>query len=260
VRLFADAWFSRGHSHRVCEDYALARAREADARAVLCDGCSGSPDTDVGARLLARAALAEHLHQLPTQAQALGLPVESLDATLAVIDADQAQIRVSLHGDGVLAVRRVDGAIALWVVDYPANAPAYPAHQIEPARLEQWRAAFGDARVVHHTAFDGATDAVDRPGAEALQWTFDWVADDLDLVAVFSDGALAFDAPEPAETSRSRRPVPAAEVVRALMQVPHPQTPRFAERRTRRFLSRTCAHRGWRPIDDLAVAMIARVP
>ncbi|MCA9708502.1 MAG: hypothetical protein KDK70_21815, partial [Myxococcales bacterium] len=58
--MYVDAWFAIGDTHVVCEDFACAGHTEAGAGfAVVCDGCSSSPQTDVGARLLAAAARVE---------------------------------------------------------------------------------------------------------------------------------------------------------------------------------------------------------
>ena len=51
-----DCAFRMGRTHLVCQDYAAVAAGEFPCVA-LSDGCSGSPDTDIGARLLARSAL-----------------------------------------------------------------------------------------------------------------------------------------------------------------------------------------------------------
>ncbi|MBM3457554.1 MAG: protein phosphatase 2C domain-containing protein, partial [Armatimonadetes bacterium] len=109
--MHADAAFRMGCTHSVCQDYAVAlRATAAGGPAILlADGCSSSPDTDVGARLLARAT-ARVLESVATLAPRtlpeaqrsgverahraaadLGLPAGALDATLLVLAA----------GDGV---------------------------------------------------------------------------------------------------------------------------------------------------------------
>ncbi len=52
----ADGAFRMGRTHLVCQDYVAVAAGEFPC-VLLADGCSSSPDTDVGARLLARSAL-----------------------------------------------------------------------------------------------------------------------------------------------------------------------------------------------------------
>src|SRR5437868_4207156 len=51
----SDCAFQIGAAHTVCQDYAVAHSG-VPAYAILADGCSSSPDTDIGARLLVKAA------------------------------------------------------------------------------------------------------------------------------------------------------------------------------------------------------------
>src|ERR1043166_8156900 len=87
----ADATINIGSTHAICQDYAIARGRYV----VLSDGCSSSPDTDIGARLLVKAldqslstaTNIEELHKESARialgwASMLGLPAQSVDATL----------------------------------------------------------------------------------------------------------------------------------------------------------------------------------
>lgn len=55
VTQFANTLFI-GHDHTVCEDYALADTFLDTAYAVVCDGCSASPEVDFGARCMAMSA------------------------------------------------------------------------------------------------------------------------------------------------------------------------------------------------------------
>ena len=52
----ADAYFAIGRTHDVCQDYALASDDVPKTWALVSDGCSSSPASDIGARLLGRAA------------------------------------------------------------------------------------------------------------------------------------------------------------------------------------------------------------
>ena len=53
-----DFYCEIGDSHVACEDYALAgKINDNISYAIVADGCSSSPNVDVGARVLAHAAL-----------------------------------------------------------------------------------------------------------------------------------------------------------------------------------------------------------
>ena len=52
-----DFYYEIGHSHTICEDYAIAGKFASDISfAIVCDGCSASPHVDVGARIIAHSA------------------------------------------------------------------------------------------------------------------------------------------------------------------------------------------------------------
>src|SRR3954469_11076065 len=52
----ADHAFFIGNTHTVCQDYAMSGVTEDGAYAIVCDGCSSSPEVDFGARALALSA------------------------------------------------------------------------------------------------------------------------------------------------------------------------------------------------------------
>src|SRR6476659_1428102 len=51
ITMNADATINIGATHALCQDYVIAK----DRHVILSDGCSSSPDTDIGARLLVKA-------------------------------------------------------------------------------------------------------------------------------------------------------------------------------------------------------------
>lgn len=136
----ADHFFSMGHSHKVCEDYAdSSEDSSKNVFAVVSDGCSltlgrdGKPmkvHTDFGSRFLCRAAceavkdrslivgdlLQEDywIHMMALEkalvwARAMGFSLETLSATLLmarlVEDQGVQKVRVTICGDGVILAR-----------------------------------------------------------------------------------------------------------------------------------------------------------
>lgn len=239
MELVADCFTRRGRGKRACADAVAV----AGGRLTLSDGCSSSPDTDLGARLLVRAG--GDVAQAIAWAAALDLPIDALDATCLTADADEDGVRVAVQGDGVIAARSHDGRIDVWRVEFASNAPAYPTLAHDPDRLAAWRERFGDARSVH-----GPDGVEQRHGHDALTWRLGW--DTYDRVALFSDGICALDALVESETGRVFQPVPCGDAIAELLAVPHPRGA-FVERRVRRLFDRT----GWRAGDDFAMGMWA---
>src|SRR5215203_4504743 len=160
----ADSAFQMGSNHAVCQDYAVAGACAATAHAdgawaprgpyvILSDGCSSSPDTDTGARLLVKAAErllrdsggppaegvaglhAEAARLALSWAAQLGLRPQAVDATLLTAHVDGEELVVGCSGDGVVCLQTTAGALDVYAVSYPCGYPVYPAYAHQPARL-----------------------------------------------------------------------------------------------------------------------------
>ncbi|MFT5683914.1 MAG: hypothetical protein ACI8RZ_004846 [Myxococcota bacterium] len=229
----ASAAYAIGSSHTVCQDY----ARAADDLALLSDGCSGSPDTDIGARLLVTAALMESVVDdgLPMRAaqtarrwavtQGLAVPQRTpgcLDATLLLAWRDGDHLRALIAGDGAVAVRYRDGRTVCHRIDHGA-APPYPIYHHQPDRLA----------------------CLTAPIAPVC---FSVPTSEVDLLAVLSDGVFTFTGPH--------GPIPAQEIAAELLAVRAPIGD-FFTRRLRRFRTRTCTARGWSHSDDLSIAGVS---
>ena len=135
--IYTDSIFKIGSSHEVCEDYAYAGAEFAG----ISDGCSGSNNTDVGARLLLHSAYRQTLDCEPdpdpiSVAKTL-CPrhlSDSLYATLLYSWMDVGDIKVKFQGDGFLAFRcRHTG---IWFVTHKEfigpngeSMPPYPIYR-----------------------------------------------------------------------------------------------------------------------------------
>ncbi|MGH1347439.1 MAG: protein phosphatase 2C domain-containing protein [Nannocystales bacterium] len=245
--LHIDAHFARGYTHPVCQDYAVAGARIA----VLCDGCSGAPDSDVGARLLAHAALntppgglhdRAWLERSESARSVLGLGMTALDATCIVAEADDDAITVTMFGDGVVAARRCDGSLAVIEVSYPRSAPPYPSYALCPQRKQAYDDEGLGVPTLHTTGCAPST----VPGGPGLSWVFpraQWRS-----VLVGSDGLGAF-------RQSDQTIVPAPDVVSALFRYPSPRGA-FVTRRLRKFLAKEAPTLGLQPEDDVAVAAL----
>jgi hypothetical protein len=278
----ADSVFRIGAAHAVCQDYALTRPGRARVRvaepgpfAILCDGCSSSPDTDTGARLLANAAEqlltssgAPSACEMPglhleaarralEWAEMLGLPPQAVDATLLTAHLGGDDLIVACTGDGVVCLRSRGGALDAFSISFPSGYPLYPAYAQQAGRLITLLDGGRAVKEVKH--FRSASPAepllvTDARGSESLTEVFAVPAGDYAYAALFSDGIHSFYATRQMETGRPVEAVPFDEVLRELVSFKSTQGS-FVGRRTGRFL-KDCQARGWQHADDLAVAAL----
>ena len=155
-----DTFLTIGKAHKVCEDYIISGTNPMPY-IILSDGCSSSKGTDMGARLLCYLAQQyirmrtsddvvfqpDHnemgmwiIHNAELTAKHLGLPRQSLDATLIVAyHNEEDNIRVHMYGDGCIIEFFEDDGYVFNEVNYSKNAPYYLSYQIDPERHELFK-------------------------------------------------------------------------------------------------------------------------
>ena len=231
----SDCAFAIGRTHRVCQDYAVAATEDERAFVLLADGCSSSPDSDIGARCLVKAAQSflpgptaddaewESAHDAALRraaeaAQTLGLRPTCLDATLLTITASAGAFAVRCCGDGVVALGRQDGGLEVYSVSYAASYPDYLSYRLDDGRRAQWEAQPGNEKRVTHWTL-GADGAMNEASCLSPRPRETWTgtADEYRFAAVLSDGALSFTETCEADLARSPRPVPLVELLPALL-------------------------------------------
>lgn len=262
----SDAFFAMGKTHMVCQDYARAgKTREGLSYAVVCDGCSSSPDTDFGARLLAVAAETQMqrglipdpertTEMLKCNIEWLGLSSQSFDATMVAALQEPDCIRVRMWGDGVVAARRRDGQIEVSLVEHHKNAPSYLSYRLDEKRQAGHLATYGAEYKVSScvVASDPAWSVVCGTSAPR-DWLFD--LNEYELVAVMSDGVNTFQCLKETQTSKELIDVPIVEVLRELLAFRQPSGS-FVQRRCNKFLTKACPPRAWQHADDIAVGVV----
>ena len=222
MKFNADSVFFQGYSHRICEDYALTGVVQKGHAAgtpyvVLSDGCSSSPNTDVGARIMcyvARKILndlagVENIGSLGWEpigwrvateamncATMMGADTSCLDATLLMAFPFQKGICVIMYGDGCLYARRKDSQRMEYMdISYANNCPFYPIYFLEQRRKQQHAKIVGELGLTITGSFTPSMGREDGKGKVCpphypLIWHFD--ADAYDLVAISSDGMTSF--------------------------------------------------------------------
>jgi len=275
----ADAFFSIGKTHMICEDYALGGTSRNGLRyAIVSDGCSSSPQTDIGSRLLS-CAVAHHVDVLSifdeervanktlrsaAQVALMGLisahvSPRALDTTLIVAYETEREGKmgtvVSMRGDGVVVARTREGHFTIESIDQLHNAPRYLSYDLEPDRLEGYVKKFGDKNAVRtYTSQEGwSPDPHTEFEGHPKDWFYD--AETYDLVMVLSDGVHTFQELVTGDTSQTLVNVPVERVVEQLLQIKGTKG-EFVKRRCHKFLTRHCVTHNWQHYDDFSAAAI----
>jgi hypothetical protein len=289
----ADCAFRMGRSHLVCQDYAAAGAGEIPC-VLLADGCSSSPDTDVGARLLVRSALSgmaclpsplawdasaqstalcfrawlgqyhrDAISAARRHGDALGLPKTALDTTLLTVAAQDDRWFASVFGDGVIVAKNRSGRLEVSVVSYLSGYPFYPNYLLDAERKSALLQMEDSGRKVERflLAPDGSVQeqSCDEYPADFHCHVVTGKSEEVEWVAALSDGIHSFYATADCErreggASRANTPVPLTIVLRALLAFKTTKG-QFVQRRLQRFL-RDCDRLGWQHYDDLSVAAL----
>ena len=239
----ADASINIGSTHVLCQDYVIAR----NGYVILSDGCSSSPDTDIGARLLVKAldqisrnpADVEALHKDAAQtalawANMLSLPPESVDATLMSIHVSGDDVVIACSGDGVIVLESRTGDLDVYVISSPSGYPFYPSYVHQPNRLAELVENNRHIKEIKHSSNITTTDS--------LTITFKLNVADYKYAAVASDGITSF------------YNVTFPDVLNEFWSFKNSHGA-FVQRRMKRFKKDT-QPKGWQHADDLAIGVI----
>lgn len=282
----ADSAFQIGASHAICQDYSLAgnclpgkssakSGAQVNPYVILSDGCSSSPDTDIGARLLVKAAEqtllgldrsaasdpaeihAEAARRALMWAELAGLHSQAVDATLLTAHLQGDKLILGCTGDGVMCLQSAAGVLDVYSISYASNYPLYPSYTHQPERLLAWEEVERSRKEVKHFR----CDSIEAPLRLRDTWSSDLPtevftlrASDYKSVALFSDGIHSFYSAEQTETSKRVQVIPVEEVLCGFVSFKSVRGA-FVGRRMNRFL-KECLARGWRHMDDLAIGAL----
>jgi hypothetical protein len=265
-----DHHFWIGSTHLVCQDYALSgMAANLMPFAIVCDGCSSAPDSDIGARLIARAAYRhiEVAHQdefanlvineARVQADALCLPYWSLDSTLLVAVVKGPEVIAKCIGDGVIAAIYDDRWVA-YETTYRAGAPDYLSYDLDADRRRVYLDEFGNRHTTTVIKPDAPDAMYDHQGRHLRLSLLADPPYSPKAVVLMSDGVLSFYKLIQSDTSKSTKSIPSREVYDSLLKFKGFQG-RFIERRAKRFRLDTL-EQGWLHADDVGLAGIHIAP
>jgi len=231
---------------------------------MLSDGCSSSPDTDIGARLLVKAAeklfteqVADTVAELHEKAARLaldwagliGVPAQAVDATLLTAHVSGESLIVACSGDGVVLLESQTGALDLFVISSPSGYPYYPSYAHQPERLSE---LISNGRTTKEIKHYGRSHKVTT--SDSLTEVFKVKACDYKFAAVASDGINSFFHTQQSTNGKRVEDVCLLDVIHEFWSFKN-FNGAFVERRLKRFTKDTHAN-GWQHADDLSIGVI----
>ncbi len=270
-----DSALNIGSRHSLCQDYVIARNSSTNSGGpyvMLSDGCSSSPDTDIGARLLVKAAekiFTEHgvddveqLHKDAARlalgwAGSIGVAAEAVDATLMSAHVSGEHLIIACSGDGVILLESQTGTLDLFATSYPSGYPFYPCYAYQPERLSELisngrttkeikhyrRSSAGKRFTLHDVTTSDSPTEVFKLDAAAYKYA-----------AVASDGIDSFFHTQQSANGKRVENVSLLDVLAEFWSFKNSHGA-FVERRLKRFTKDVQAN-GWQHADDLSIGVI----
>lgn len=150
-----DAIFLKGTDHLVCQDYATNfGSNKENSHIIVCDGCSSSPMSDVGARLIALETAQiisieknteeilkflkwnfEHSFQFEMRINPF-----ILDATLLFAYINKEFLNLAMYGDGCCIVKYKNDQLEMYNRVFKNSYPNYFSYQLDEQRYENYLA------------------------------------------------------------------------------------------------------------------------
>jgi len=272
-----DTFLKIGSSHVVCEDYVLSGAHQLQY-IILSDGCSSSPNTEMGSRILcylARQYIRYRFDEFPANrsesfsldykdmgswiihnaemsVRELGLPKTCLDATLMISYLDPFEsnqtVNIFIYGDGfVVVVPDERSMVQIEEVEFaPDNMPFYLSYTIDPLRLQSYHekkvSQFFSATQYDLSTYHWIDEyAYDRPMHLAFPMK------NYKALLMFSDGLKSFIKQDPT----NRENIPVANVIEGLIGFKNIKG-KFLQRRVNKAL-KSLAKENITHYDDLSI-------
>lgn len=278
----SDHSFKIGTGHQVCEDFVVSGTTEdGEVYTFLSDGCSGSKNTDIGARILCLLSAKKcrrnevgnneenesiFLSSARIISELIELDTSCLDATLLSAKTKKDKVIVEIFGDGAFAFKlKTENSIRIISFDYARNYPFFLNYKANNDLLWGWKELPGNdfsfKQLIlneDRTTYEEDLPTVINPQVSfhitqvGSNFTFDKSM--IDFIVVMSDGAQSFCETQITETYKESQLVSHQEVLGDLLSFKNFKG-QFVERRVNKFLS-DYKKRNRHHVDDFSMGAI----
>lgn len=213
-----DSFFTKGVGHKICEDYTMHGMVQGNPFIAVCDGCSGSDETDFGARLLARSARAALdtvmskyyptltnesdrmiiLHNLivtnlASMLKATDSDISVADATLLLAFQYEDRVYITHRGDGAYAIGHPDGSVTIVDISFPSGAPYYFSYELDPLNKRLYKQKFSGVKVMRQIKkYNGGIIEFSTEVPYDEKGFYSCPVSDVSFISIMSDGVNAF--------------------------------------------------------------------
>ena len=267
-----DSYFTRGSGHDVCEDYAYSgTTKDGHPFAIISDGCSGSDNTDIGARLIVHA-IKDIINQYPPvdpqvdyrtiMDSWLKVKIENIrtnlslhhscfDATIRLVILCDDVLHMYTYGDGITILKnQTTGETDRYVrQDVTSNAPYYFSYKMIPGATDAYLKKFPDALANVGLASISVRDYIDMPNTFYTHMNVSGLSPGTYTCSVMSDGMETFFGDD---DKLGLDPV--LDEMLAFKNVDGECD--FVKRRVKKYLKQ-CAKKNIRHYDDISMASIS---
>lgn len=207
-----DTFFTIGSTHKICQDYVLHGTND-NPYVILSDGCSSSPDSDFGSRILCKSlqpliynfdyninslldAVFRNAHNL---AKTMVIEDDALCATLVFCRIENGFFKTYSVGDSVIAAKDKSGTVHFIEYEFASGAPYYLRYEIDNMK-EGYFAKFGK-EVYRKTSqiynripvgVEISLEAKEQVEFDKIYFEEKFAIEDYEWVAIMSDGASSF--------------------------------------------------------------------
>ncbi len=272
-----DSFFTIGSTHKVCQDYVISLNETHGINEgpfiALSDGCSSSPDTDFGSRILVKAiqslyctqgiypgdkSITELIWQKAVNSMNSinGLTLYCLDATLLFAYKEDKNINVVMIGDGTVSAKTKDGTMDTKTIEYKGNAPLYLSYlHSNPKRMEQRSKEFDCTKIITETSYKKGNEVtwMESKSTNNIE-RFSFPIEDYEYISLFTDGVSSFVKQEVSGGTKTQQTIPEYIVVEEATGFKN-NGGEFVRRRCQRFFSDWNAI-GSKALDDFTMATI----
>jgi hypothetical protein len=276
----ADSIFLKGSDHTICQDYSLHfnpgnNDEDLSHHIIVCDGCSSSIMTDIGARILALLT-SKNLKQrnlymfkedffdsIIREINIIKYTLfnkyfydEIFDATLLYTEIYQGKLFVNIIGDGVMLIKKKNGNYKIFNIKYPSGYPLYLSYSLNADRMNSFKRHSLYREIEQFNIVNDKIESVIEKDEDMneIYLDFKFNIDEIEYVVLFSDGIHSFQKIERAETFINKKNIDFLDIIKRIGEFKSFKG-NFVQRRINKFLKQ-CREDNIIHYDDLSVASI----